>query len=45
MKNAIYIQKIESLQTISNEADYHKFLEYMSLKYEIWRVAEYAKEV
>ena len=43
MKNAIYIQRIEGLQTISTEADYYKFLEYMSLKYEIWRLSDFAK--
>jgi hypothetical protein len=45
MKNSIYIQRLETLQNLATEQDYHKFLEYMSLKLEIVRVAEYAKEV
>jgi len=45
MRNSIYVQRIETLQNISNDADYFKFLEYMSLKYEIWRLGDYAKEV
>ena len=30
---------------MATEQDYRKFLEYMSLKWEIVRIAEYAKEV
>lgn len=45
MKNSIYIQRIESLQNLATEQDYYKFLQYMSLKMEIYRIAEYAKEV
>lgn len=32
MKNSIYLQRIETLQTISTEDDYYRFLEYMALK-------------
>jgi hypothetical protein len=45
MKNSLYIQRLETLQNLATEQDYHKFLEYMSLKLEIVRVAEYAREV
>jgi hypothetical protein len=45
MKNSIYIQRIESLQNLATEQDYYKFLQYMSLKMEICRIADYAKEV
>ena len=45
MKNSVYIQRIETLQNLSTENDYYKFLEYMSLKVEICRISEYAHEV
>jgi len=32
MKNSIYLQRIETLQSIATEQDYHKFLEFISLK-------------
>ena len=45
MKNSVYIQRIESLQNLTTEEDYYKFLSYMSLKNEIIRIADFAREV
>lgn len=45
MKNNIYIQRIETLQTIVTEDDYYRFLGYISLKNEIIRLADFAKEL
>lgn len=45
LKNSMYIQRIETLTAINTEKDYFKFLEFMGLKHEIYRLAEYAREV
>jgi hypothetical protein len=45
LKNSMYIQRIETLTAINTEKDYFKFLEFIGLKNEIYRLAEHAKEV
>ena len=45
MRNSVYIQRIESLQHLSTEEDYYKFLGYMSLKNEIIRLSDLAREL
>jgi hypothetical protein len=39
MKNSFVIERVETLQALKNEEDYIKFLEYISLKSEIIRLA------
>lgn len=43
MKNNLYLQRIETLQTIATEDDYYRFLGYISLKNEIIRLADLAE--
>ena len=43
MKNSVYIQRIETLQTLATEEDYYRFLNYMTMKIEITRLADFAK--
>lgn len=45
MKNSLFLQRIQTLQNIVTQEDYYRFLSYISLKNEIIRLADLAKEL
>ena len=45
MKNEIVMQSIENVQDLRTPADAHRFFQFMSLKMEIYRLANLAKEL
>lgn len=43
MKNAVIMERIETLQALKTEEDYDRFLQYVSLKGEVVRLGEIAR--